>query len=48
MNVDLQQKFIGDTLFAPGWIIPGHLSDELSNIGGHWRTAAGPRFPFPK
>src|SRR5215831_14374965 len=48
LNANLQQEFIGDTLFAPSWITSGHFSNELSNTRGPWRTAAGPRFPLPK
>src|SRR5262245_14057511 len=45
---DLQQQFVGNTLFTPSWIIEGHFLNEVSNGGGHRRTTARARFPFPK
>jgi hypothetical protein len=45
---DFQQQFIGNALFAPSWIAKGYFPDKLSDIGGHLRATARPRFPFPK
>jgi hypothetical protein len=45
---DFQQQFIGNTLFAPSWIVEGHFLNGLLNVGGHRRTTARARFPLPE
>ena len=31
-NAKLQLELVGDELFAPGWILLGHVTDEFANV----------------
>jgi len=47
-DAQLQKKFRGDALLAPGHIVCCHLRDQLLEVGGNSWPASGLRLPPPK
>ena len=47
-DAEFQSQFIGNPLFAPSWVVVGHLLDQLLDVSGQLGTATLARFPVPE